>query len=218
MSSFFKAWAAYSGILLKLAPYALQGELAIPLFLYTMSLYDLLEKYAWDDVRSYHFQFHRKRVASGKSIYLPDEWRLLDSELIASRCFTYPAIRNTWNPGPGKSSSFPRRVSELPLRDNPFSDGQTQHGALPTKYTSLPERRLAHLPTYALNPTAGAHSTVAQSTSQGCRNWNYRECLALSCRYQHLCISCGNNHKAIAHTQGNTALLASGQTNRYNGR
>lgn len=43
MSSFFKAWAAYSGILVKLAPYGLQGELATSLFIYTMSLYDLLE-------------------------------------------------------------------------------------------------------------------------------------------------------------------------------
>ena len=68
MSSFFKAWAVYSGILIKLAPHILQGELATSLCIYTMNLYDLLEKYTWEGVKSYHFQFHRKRVASGKSI------------------------------------------------------------------------------------------------------------------------------------------------------
>lgn len=48
MSNFFKAWAAYCGILIKLAPYGLQGELATALCIYTMNLYDLLEKYTWD--------------------------------------------------------------------------------------------------------------------------------------------------------------------------
>jgi len=33
MSAFFKAWAAYSGILVKLAPYSFQGELATALFI-----------------------------------------------------------------------------------------------------------------------------------------------------------------------------------------
>jgi len=87
MSNFFKAWAAYTGILIKLAPYGLQGELATALCIYTMNLYDLLEKYTWDGVKAYHFQFHRKRVASGKSIYQPAEWRVFDSQLIASKCF-----------------------------------------------------------------------------------------------------------------------------------
>lgn len=58
MSGFFKAWAAYCGILIKLAPYNLQGELAPALFIYTMNLYDLLEKYTWDGVKAYHFQFY----------------------------------------------------------------------------------------------------------------------------------------------------------------
>ena len=92
MSSFFKAWATYSRILIKLAPEVLQGELATSLFIYTMSLYDLLEKYRWDGVKGYHFQFHRKRVAGGKSIYLPQEWRQLDSELIASKCIAHSII------------------------------------------------------------------------------------------------------------------------------
>jgi len=46
MSSFFKAWAAYSGSLVKLAPPLLQGYLTTALSIYTMNLYDLLEKYA----------------------------------------------------------------------------------------------------------------------------------------------------------------------------
>ena len=91
MTSFFKAWAAYSGILVELAPYGLQGELATVLSIYTMNLYELLEKYNWDRVRAYHFQFHRKRVASGKNICRPVEWRTLDSELVASKRLAYPA-------------------------------------------------------------------------------------------------------------------------------
>jgi len=73
VSAFFKAWAAYCGILIKLAPQALQGELATALCVYTMNLYDLLEKYTWEGVKSYHFQFHRKQVASAKHIYHPTE-------------------------------------------------------------------------------------------------------------------------------------------------
>ena len=38
MSSFFKAWTAYSGILVKLAPYVLQGDLATALLIYTMTV------------------------------------------------------------------------------------------------------------------------------------------------------------------------------------
>lgn len=45
MSCFFKACAACSGILVKLAAYPLKGELATGLFVYTMNLYDSLEKY-----------------------------------------------------------------------------------------------------------------------------------------------------------------------------
>ena len=80
MSSFFKAWTAYCGILVQLAPHLLQADLATSLSIYKMNLYDLLEKYTWEGVTAYHFQFHRKRVASGKSIYHPAEWRLLDSK------------------------------------------------------------------------------------------------------------------------------------------
>jgi len=43
ISSFFKAWAAYSGIQVKLAPSHLQGDLATALSIYTMNLYDLLD-------------------------------------------------------------------------------------------------------------------------------------------------------------------------------
>lgn len=92
MSCFFTAWAAYTGILVKLAPEPLQGELATSLFIYTMSLYDLFEKYTWEGVKGYHFQFHRKRVAGGESIYLSQELRQLDSELIALKCFAHTLI------------------------------------------------------------------------------------------------------------------------------
>ena len=79
INSFFKAWSPYSRILVKLAPSILQGDLVTALSIYTMNLYDLLEKYALEGVKAYHFQFHRKRVASGKSLYDASEWRLLDS-------------------------------------------------------------------------------------------------------------------------------------------
>lgn len=98
ISSFFKAWAAYSGILVRLAPHGLHGDLATALFIYTMNLYDLLERPTWEGVKSYHFQYHRKRVTSGTSIYLPSEWRQIDRELIASKCFAQPIIRKTWQP------------------------------------------------------------------------------------------------------------------------
>lgn len=60
MSSPPKAWAAYSGILIKLARHILQGELATTLCTYTINLHVLLEKYTWEGVKSYHFQFYRK--------------------------------------------------------------------------------------------------------------------------------------------------------------
>jgi len=96
VSSFFKAWAAYCGILIKLGPYGMQGELATALCIYTINLDDLLKKYTREGVKAYHFQFHRKRVASGKNIFQPTEWRQLDSQLIAAKCFARPALRASW--------------------------------------------------------------------------------------------------------------------------
>jgi len=78
MSSFFKAWAAYCGILVKLGPDGLQGDLATSLSIYTMNLYELLEKYARKGFEAYHFQFHRRRVARGKNLYIGTESRQLD--------------------------------------------------------------------------------------------------------------------------------------------
>lgn len=46
MTSFIKAWAAYSGIRTNLAPHSLQGEFTTLLAIYTMNLNDLLEKYS----------------------------------------------------------------------------------------------------------------------------------------------------------------------------
>jgi len=74
ITSFFKAWVVYSGILVKVAPLLLQGALATALSISTMSPYDLLEKYAWEGVKAYNFRFQRKRVARGKSIYHASEW------------------------------------------------------------------------------------------------------------------------------------------------
>ena len=93
MTSFIKVWVAYCGIIVKLAPLGLQGDLATALSIYTINLYDLLEKYAWEGVKAYHYQFPRRGVARGNGIYHRGEWRQIDSELIASKCFTYPALR-----------------------------------------------------------------------------------------------------------------------------
>jgi len=183
MTSFFKAWAVYSGILIKLAPYALQGELATGLCIYTMNLYELLEKYTWEGVKSYHFQFHRKRVASGKNIFQPGEWRQLDSELVASKCFAYPVPRPTWTQSPKAQPPHTRRIYDLPMRDS------------------------APGPSYAsFGPPA---TSVGPQPSQAppCRNWNFRECRSALCRYQHSCITCGSSHRAVQCTAGNTGTL-----------
>ena len=195
MSNFFKAWAAYSGILVKLAPYAIQGELATALFIYTMNLYYLLEKYTWDGVKGYHFQFHRKRVASGQSIYLPQDWRQIDSELIASKCFSHPAQKNTWNPTLTRPNIFPQRLSELPLREYQFGPNRVSQGVSAHPYATLPERRQIQYPAHPANSSLSTPPGPAQSTPQACRNWNYRDCRTVNCRHLHMCITCGNSHK-----------------------
>ena len=220
MGNFFKAWAAYSGILVKLAPYALQGELAISLFMYTMSLYDLLEKYTWDGVRAYHFQFHRKRIASGKALYLPQEWQQVDSELIASKCFAHPVLRTTWNNAPGRTTNYPRRSFDLPLRENIFSSGYPYQGAGPSLHPSIHERRLLHQSAYSSNTASGLGgiTRALPPAPQPCQNWNYRECRTVNCRHQHLCNTCGGNHKATQCSQAGNAPSAPGQPNRLSSR
>jgi len=44
MMRVFKVWAVNTGIMVMLAPFALQGELATAMAINTMNLYDLLEK------------------------------------------------------------------------------------------------------------------------------------------------------------------------------
>ena len=189
ISSFFKAWAAYSGILVKLAPSILQGDLATALSIYTMNLYDLLEKYAWEGVKAYHFQFHRKRVASGKSIYHASEWRLLDSELVASKCFAHPAPRGPWPQSNKPAAVSLRRVHELPIRENvPGQANQPLSGSLTSTFSQAQHTRGNTWSVPAIPP---------------CRNWNHRECRISPCRYQHACISCGSNHHAPQCPTGN---------------
>ena len=190
MSNFFKAWAAYSGILVKLAPYPIQGDLATSLSIYTMNLYDLLEKYAWDRVKAYHFQFHRKRVASGKNIYLGTEWRLLDSELIASKCFAHPVQRALWTQSTKPAPAPTRRTQELAIRDNIPRQAYNSTGTNTPLVHSQPQH----------------HRTNTGSTltpMQPCRNWNYRECRNSQCCYHHTCITCGSNHRASQCPSGN---------------
>ena len=98
MGLFFKAWAAFCGIPTKLVPVGLQGDFECSLHIYTMTLHELAERYTWEGVKAYHFQFHRKRIPSGKEVYYPDDWRKLDPELIASKCFLFPkpSSSNGW--------------------------------------------------------------------------------------------------------------------------
>ena len=162
-----------------------------------MNLYDLLEKYTWEGVKGYHFQFHRKRVASGQSIYLPSEWQQLDSELIASKCFAHPIVRNAWPQSTSRTAPSSRRFSELPIRESPFANS----------YCTT-ERRPIAPPNY---PTSGPGSSTAPLAInvQACRNWNYRECQNAQCRYHHVCILCGSSHEPSQCNQNPNALSVS---------
>jgi len=131
MSGVFKAWAAYCGILVNLAPHVLQGDLATVLSIYTMNIYELLEKYAWEGVKAYHFQLHRQRVASGKSIYHAREWQTLESELVASKCFGHCAPRPTWSQGHKTGPAPIRKTHELAIRKNGLAHTLTTTAALP---------------------------------------------------------------------------------------
>jgi len=198
MSSFFKAWAAYCGILIKLGPYGMQGELATALCIYTMNLYDLLEKYTWEGVKAYHFQFHWKSVASGKNIFQPTEWRQLDSQLIAAKYFAHPALRAAW----------PRLPNPIP--------GETRlTGTAP--YPSAERRSNYSLPTSISSITAMPSTLPQPPIAQSCRNWNFRECKLAQCRYQDSCITCGSSHRASQCTLGNNNLLHT-QRNAHSGR
>ena len=182
---FFKAWVAYCGILTKLAPGSLQADLACSLFIYTMNLHDLLEKYSWQGVKGYHFQFHRKRIASGKEIYFPDDWRKLDLELIATKCFLFPT--------PATSTTR-------------FWPNQTRSG-----FTGQVFGPPAGSPGVATGPLVGPmavpNSRIIQTSSQSsvCRNWNYWECRVQHCRYLHVCISCGASHRVAQCQRGASA-------------
>ena len=171
MSGFFKAWAAYSDILVKLAPHLLPGELATALSIYTMNLYDLLEKYTWEGVKAYHFQFHRKRVASGKSIYQPLEWRQLDSELVASKCFAHPhsTPRATWAPGQKQAVVPFRRSFDLPIRENVSGLSYTN---VPIPTTENPFHTSNQI-TAGLGYQTRGSAGGSQALWQTCRNWNF---------------------------------------------
>jgi len=186
MRSLFKAGAAYCGILVKLSPQTVQGDLATGLSIYAMNVYELLEKYAWEGVNAYHFQFHQKTVASGKGIYLGSEWRQLDSELITSNHFAHPTPRATWNQAHRLVAGPIWRTSELAIREIVPSQG-------------------------GYNPVAYVHDFCANTgtpplTPQTGRNWDYRECWSTLCHYLHACITCGSSHRAPQSFSGNAAL------------
>lgn len=185
MGYFFKAWAAYCGILTKLAPAGLQCDLACSLHIYTMNLHDLAERYTWEGVKAYHFQFHWKRIASGKEVYHLDDWRKLDPELIFSKCFLFPKPTSSY------IGTTPRGLF-----------GQRVDHATGTGPGSYHRPAIGYTPATSTIATPGS-SSEARNTRAGqwlpsssCRNWNYRECQVQQCRYLHACISCGGNHRA----------------------
>ena len=166
MSRFCKAWAAYSGIQVKLAPQALQGDLATALFIYTMNLDDLLEKYTWNCVKAYHFEFHWKRVIAGKSIYYPTEWQQVNSELITSRCFAHPHLpRHSWTANQNPGGPFQRRTYDLPIRERRPKHLFSQPAYTPGGFYSAAEHRSMRnstsRPAGLLAPPAGGGIQVA---------------------------------------------------------
>lgn len=144
ISIFFKAWAIYSGILINLAPGGLQGELATALCIYTANLYNLLEKYTWDGVKSYYFQFYRNPGASGKNIYKPQDWHQLGSELVASKCFAHPVPQATWTTFQKPTSSQSRRAYELPPRENTMGYQHTTTGQIAGTFFPSTEGRIGY--------------------------------------------------------------------------
>jgi len=161
-----------------------------------MNLYDLLEKHTWEGVKAYLFQFHRKRVASGKSIYKPTEWRQLDSELVASKCFAYPVPGAQWSQIPRGVQGFPRRAHEPSGCENLGSPLYPPAGGTASAISSfdrcgnynssLPTASYTHLPTMGRS----------QRTAEACCNWNFQEWRSASCRYQHTSATCGSNHRS----------------------
>ena len=168
MGPFFKAWAAYCGILTKLPPTGLQGDLACALYIYTMNLHDLLERYTWEGVQSCHFQFHRKRIASGKEVFYPENWRKIDAELIASKYLLFPTpnISRDWGSARGRSDG---RGQQLPIAAHnqqlsiamaghaknpsdtiPPPDSHSACGALILQSGHMPELDLPGMPNAAL--------------------------------------------------------------------
>ena len=170
--------------------------LATALFIYTMNLYDLWEKYTWNGVKAYDFQLQRKRVASGKGIYYPSEWRHIDSELIASRSFAHPHIPlSQWTSSQNCIVSFPRRSYELPIPVTHFSTASPHTGNMPSSFPASSDRRSNTYHTgHSTSTATQAGNRSVPITTQVCRNWNYRECRSAYCRNQHICINSGSNH------------------------
>lgn len=157
--------------------------------IYTMNLHNLLEQYAWEGVKAYHFQFHRERIASSKEVFYPDDWRKIDAELIASKCFLFPApnINRNWASARGAGCG---RGQHLP------TTAYTQHLPIATAGVAMtPSMSVAH---HDLQPNRGA--LVQQPAS--CRNWNYRDCRIHPCHYLHSCISCGGGHRVAQCASG----------------
>ena len=126
------------------------------------------------------------RPAPPRSEHYPDDWRKLDPELIASKCFLFPkpSSSNGWTTTRGQ-----------------FFGHQGDHGARmgPVAYHCT---SAINNPPNTAHASPGTHSDARITRaghwqpSSSCRNWNYGEGHVQQCQYLHTCISCGANHQA----------------------
>jgi len=112
-------------------------------------------------VKAYHFQFQWKRVASGKGMYQSNEWRLLDSQQIASKCFAHPALRGPWTQNKKPVLPPTRRVNDFPIYEN--ISGQPYHAP------SITTRSITHLTfpdsTLDSHPQTPSHAAIGTIVS-----------------------------------------------------
>ena len=194
----------------------MHGELATALCIYTMNLYELLEKYRWDAVKSYHFEFHRKRVARGNRIYEPRDWCQLDSELVASKCFAHPVPRSTCATSLKQVHPQSQRRYELAIRKSTSGSVYPYSGAAEsTCFPSIESRIASHQPWFTLARTPTLGSSFPLGTAPPCLNLNYRKCRLAQCRYQYSCISYGKSDKAFQCTIGNKGLSQLSRNGTY---
>ncbi|RPA77899.1 hypothetical protein BJ508DRAFT_309744 [Ascobolus immersus RN42] len=136
MWSFFQAWEIYRGIFIWGAPSSSRGLLASALSAHTNTLFRLTRSYSWPAARAYHFAFHQLRLDDSITVYDPNAWRKVDSDLVSEHCLTsfastssQPKTRVNYRsqPYPSPSNSVAIPMSErvrFPQATSPRVTGQ----------------------------------------------------------------------------------------------